>query len=62
MSLGRVKGFTEEKVTLFFDLLRPKLEEVKSDPLKVFNMDETGIIIVQHKHNTVVNMKGKKQV
>jgi hypothetical protein len=53
MSLGRVKGFTKEKMTLFFDLLRPKLEVVKSDSSKMFTVDETGINSVKHKHNTV---------
>jgi hypothetical protein len=51
-----------QRNVIFFDLLREKLEKVKSEPLKVFNVDETGIIIVQHKPNTIVNMKGKKQV
>jgi hypothetical protein len=49
-------------VTLFVDLSKSKLEKVKSDPSKVFNVDETSIIIVQHKPNTEVSMNDKKQV
>jgi hypothetical protein len=64
MSWGKVKDFTKGKVILFFDLLSPELEKVKSDASKVFNVDEMGIIIAQHKFNTVVSIKhkGQKQV
>ncbi|XP_039300711.1 tigger transposable element-derived protein 6-like, partial [Nilaparvata lugens] len=62
MSLARVQGLNEESVNLFFSILKPELEKIKFNPLKVFNVDETGITVVQHKVRKIVAMKGKKSV
>lgn len=62
ISYARVKSFTKENVESFFDLYEPLLEKVNHNPARIFNCDETGITIVQHKHQKVVAMKGKRQV
>jgi hypothetical protein len=49
-------------VDAFFDLLEPELQKVKSDPAKVYNVDETGISIFQGTRTNVISVKGKKQV
>lgn len=62
VSLSRAKGFTKEKVAAFFDMLLPELIKVGMNPTKVFNVDETGITVVQSRRAKVISVKGKKQV
>lgn len=62
VSLGRVKTFTHEKVDAFFALLKPELASVNFDPHKIFNVDETGVTIVQGTRSKVISIKGKKEV
>jgi hypothetical protein len=54
--------FTPDAVTKFFDLFEPEMELIKHFPNRLYNCDETGITIVQHKHRTVVGIKGKRQI
>lgn len=61
-SLARVKGFTKEHVESFYNILENELTKVNFNPCKVFNVDETGISIVQHKQTKIIGLKGKKQV
>ncbi|KAJ8968235.1 hypothetical protein NQ317_011351 [Molorchus minor] len=60
ISYVRAKGFTQEAVTKFFGIYEPILEKIKHSPSRLYNCDETGITIVQHKHTKVVGLKGKK--
>ncbi|KAJ4432782.1 hypothetical protein ANN_21421 [Periplaneta americana] len=62
ISAARVKAFTPENVAKFFDNYEPLLTKVNRNPHRVYNVDETGITTVQHKHRKVIGMKGKKQV
>lgn len=62
VSLSRVKNFTKEKVDAFFDLLKPELDKIQFNPHKIFNVDETGITVVQGTRSKVISMKGKKEV
>nr|CAH7719070.1 unnamed protein product [Callosobruchus chinensis] len=62
MSAARVKSFTPEKVSGFFDLYEPEYNKIQNPSQRVFNVDETGITIVQHKHSKVISLKGKKQI
>lgn len=62
ISKNRIKGFTPENINLFFDLLEPALEKINFNPLRVYNVDETGITTVQSKIARVITLKGKKQV
>ncbi|XP_039313972.1 uncharacterized protein LOC105206643 [Solenopsis invicta] len=62
VSSARVKGFTKENVAKFFDIYESQLLKIKYSPNRLYNVDETGITVVQHKHSKVISMKGKKQV
>lgn len=62
ISAARVKAFTPENVQIFFDIYEAELEKIKFLPHRLFNVDETGITVVQHKHAKVLALKGKKQV
>lgn len=62
LSKARIKGFTRENVDRFFDLLEPALAKIQFNPLRMYNVDETGITTVQSKHPRVISLKGKKQV
>ncbi|CAH0721624.1 unnamed protein product, partial [Brenthis ino] len=62
LSRARVQGFTAENVKSFFDILKPELEKINFNPNKIFNVDETGISIVQHKVRKILTAKGKKAV
>lgn len=62
LSFGRAKGFNPEDVSRFFYLYDPCLQKIKSNPSRLFNCDETGITIVQHKQSKVVALKGKRQI
>lgn len=61
-SLKRIKGFTKTNVKKFFDIYEPLLDLVKNNPCKVYNCDETGLTVVQHKTSKVISLKGKRQV
>jgi hypothetical protein len=61
-SIARVKGFSPENVKLFFELYEPELLKIKSNPIRLYNVDETGITIVQHKAVKVLSVRGKKNV
>ena len=62
LSFARAKGFTPEAVSQFFDIFEPALHLIQNNPSRLFNCDETGIKIVQHKHTKVIGLKGKKQI
>jgi hypothetical protein len=62
MALARAKGFTQANVKMFYDLLEPELKKVNMKPNKVFNVDETGITVVQSRRSKVLAVKGKKQI
>lgn len=62
LSFSRAKGFNPEDVAKFFELYDPCLQQIKNNPSRLYNCDETGITVVQHKHSKVVALKGKRQV
>jgi hypothetical protein len=62
ISASRVKAFTPENVAKFFDIYEPIAAMVDHKAHRIFNVDETGITTVQHKHSKVIAAKGKKQV
>ena len=62
ISAARVKAFTPENVAKFFDIYEAVLPKVNYKAHRIFNVDETGVTSVQHKHSKVIAMKGKKQV
>jgi hypothetical protein len=62
ISAARVKGFTSENVAGFFDIYESELRKVNHQTHWLFNVDETGITTVQHRHSEVISMRGKKEV
>jgi hypothetical protein len=59
---ARVESFTKENVNKFFDLLEPELKKINFNPNRLYNCDETGVSVVQHKNMKVISMKGMKAV
>ena len=53
ISIARAQGFTKEAVAEFFRILRPEMVKINFRPNRVFNVDETGITVVQHKSEKV---------
>lgn len=62
VSKARLQGFTRQNVDTFFDLYESTIEKFNINMNRIFNVDETGITIVQHKHNKVISLKGKKRI
>ncbi|XP_022198653.2 tigger transposable element-derived protein 2 [Nilaparvata lugens] len=61
-SYSRALGFSKENVEMFFGLLDEVYEKGKFTPDRIYNVDESGITVVQSKVAKVVGLKGKKQV
>ena len=38
------------------------MDTIKHNPERLYNCDETGITIVQHKHTKILGLKGKRQI
>ncbi len=53
ITMARVQAFTKENVDRFFSVLKPELQKIKFASDRVFNCDETGVTIVQHKPEDV---------
>nr|CAH7736079.1 unnamed protein product [Callosobruchus chinensis] len=61
-SYARGNGFTRERMNEFYDNLET-IQSTTSFPLsRIFNVDETGLFIVQSKTAKVIARKGKKQI
>jgi hypothetical protein len=60
ISAARIKGFTPEHVAKFFDIFEKEMEKIKFSPNRLFNVDEAGITVVQHKPSRVIALKGNK--
>lgn len=62
LSMARIQGFSKTNVDYFFKILAPQLEKIQFDATRVFNVDESGISVVQHKSSRIVTAKAKKEV
>jgi hypothetical protein len=62
VSAARIHGFIQENIDQFFPILEPEMVNIKLSPNRIFNVDETGITIVQQKSSKVLGLKEKKQV
>ncbi|XP_050509245.1 jerky protein homolog-like [Diabrotica virgifera virgifera] len=61
-SYARVQGFNRPAVKEFFDLLEVEYTRKNYSPDRVYNVDETGLTIVQSKVPQVIGRKGKRQI
>jgi len=62
ISAARVKGFTPENIARFLDIYESELRKVNHKACRIFDVDVTGITIVQHRHSKTVSMRHKKEV
>ncbi|KAJ4430627.1 hypothetical protein ANN_19216 [Periplaneta americana] len=62
VSAARIKSFNPKNVAVFFDIYERELEKVKFNGHRIYNVDETGLTVVQYKHQKVVSMREKKQI
>lgn len=61
-SFARVLGFNTENVSRFYDNLEIEYNTHNFSPHRIFNVDETGLSIVQSKTAQVIGRKGKRQI
>jgi len=62
LSLSRTRGFTPESVANFFLIYEPAMGTNQHNHARLYNCDETGMAIVQHKHRKILGLKGKRQI
>lgn len=58
----RAQGFTKERMTEFYDILDKVYDEKRITPDRIYNVDKTGLSIVQSKIPKINGRRGKKQI
>lgn len=61
-SFSRALGFNKDNVIAFFNLLEAAYEKHNYSAERVYNVDETGLTVVQSKIPNVIGRKGKRQI
>lgn len=61
-SYAGAKGFNHENVGNFYDLLEAQYKQFNYPPDRVWNVEETGLSIIQSKIPQVVGLKVERQV
>ena len=61
-STARATGFSKEQVGIFFDLYEKELAAYDYPPSLIFNVDETGLTVVQKQQPKILALKGKRQI
>ena len=59
-SYARALGFSKENTDTFFNLLEEVYDKEKYTADRIFNVDESGISIVQSKVSKVIGLRGKR--
>jgi len=60
-STARATRFSKEQVGIFYDLYEKELAAHDYPPSLIFNVDETGLTVVQKKQPKILALKGKRQ-
>jgi hypothetical protein len=60
-STARVTGFSTEQLGIFFGLYENELAAHDYPPSRIFNVEETGLTVVQKKQK-ILALKGKRQI
>ena len=58
----RARGLNLESAAQFFLIYDPAMDTIQHNPARLYNCDETGITIVQHKHTKILGLKEKCQI
>ena len=61
-SYARSMGFNKENVGKFFYLLEEAYSEHQYPAERIYNVDETGLYVVQSKIPSIIGRKGKRQI
>ena len=61
-SVARASGFSNEAVGRYFTLLEKIIDEHKLTAMRIYNMDESGISVIQKSCQKVIGLKGKHQI
>ena len=61
-SVARASGFNNEAVGRYYTLLEKIFDEHKLTAMRIYNMDESGISVVQKSCQKVIGLKGKHQI
>jgi len=61
-SIARATGFSKEQVGISFDLYEKKLAAHDYPPALIFNLDETGLTVVQKKQPKILALQDKRQI
>jgi len=61
-STVRATGFSKEHVGILFDLYEKELAARDYPPSFIFNVDETGLTVVQKKQTKIFALKGKRPI
>ncbi|KAJ4427872.1 hypothetical protein ANN_23877 [Periplaneta americana] len=61
-SFSRANGFNREAINKFFDMPEAEYDKHSYPADRVYNVDETGLTVVQSKIPHVIGLKGKRQV
>ncbi|XP_067627379.1 uncharacterized protein [Eurosta solidaginis] len=61
-SFDRAKGFTRKNVASFYNLLENEYVKHNFSATRIWNVDETGLSVVQSRQPKVIAQKGKRQI
>jgi hypothetical protein len=60
-STARTTGFSKEQMGIFFDLYEKEFAAHYYPPSLIFNVNDTGLTVVQKKQPKILALKGKRQ-